>query len=159
MQSNRRPRSRRTLTKLVVAVVVVAVVAVGVKAWISHNAKAALVTRTSPGARNSQRRSELKTLAAAISSYQQATPANPALPIPANQTGICSSTGQVCKMAGLVDLTVLSSRGYILGLPNDPVGGHSLYGTGYDIGRAANGGIELSAPRAEDGATITQTVH
>ena len=53
----------------------------------------------------------------------------------------------------------LASKGLINALPSDPVGGHALFSTGYMIMRAPSGIVNISAPRAENGAVISETVN
>jgi len=143
---------------MLAAVVLLLGLALGLKA----PAKAPVRAQTaaaSPVARNDQRREQLKQLAAAFKAYTSAT-GNPALSVPARQTGICLTTGSRCRAAGLVDLSLLVSKGYLAGLPNDPVGARGeLYATGYTIGRDGAGAVMLTAPRAENGASITQRIN
>jgi hypothetical protein len=155
-------RSRRKLNKPVAATCAVIVLAgavfFGGKLVLSNQPGQVQAAVTSPGARNDLRRKELKSLASAVAAYSAAKPANPRLIIPSSPTAICSSISSVCRAVRLVDLSDLSSRGFILGLPNDPVGGPGRNSTGYDIARDGAGVITLSAPRAENGAIITQIV-
>lgn len=127
-------------------------------AWLGSSKTASRTAATTPGARNDERRERLELLANALAKYTTET-GNVALAIPAQQAEICIVTGARCKAAGLVDLTAVTSKGYIPALPSDPVGGHERYSTGYGIGRdGAGGAIRLTAPRAEDGAEISQNI-
>lgn len=103
--------------------------------------------------RNAQRRVDVNTILNGI--YQYAIDAG-SLPasITTSTTNICK-TGGSC--AGLIDLAVLTTNGtYLVGMPTDPTGS-STNGTGYFVSRNANGRVTVTAPSAEQGATITVT--
>lgn len=119
--------------------------------------KPAEAQTNTPAQRNDTRKANLRLMAAALTSYASAGKKYPVV-IPSRQVGICSAAAANCKAAGLVDLTFLISTGDIASLPSDPVGGHDRYGSGYTIGRNADGQLVLSAPRAENGNEITQVV-
>ena len=86
--------------------------------------------------RNAQRRSDVNTIINAI--YQYSIDNNGNLPTTITTTAgdICSTGAASCT--GLVDLTVMTS-------------------SGYEVIRDANGRVTVSAPDAEQGATITVT--
>jgi len=125
----------------------------GLKPW---GQPAAPLTNT-PAGRNDVRRTQLKLIAAALTSYTTEVGKVP-VAMPNHQVGICSGVAAACKTAGMIDLTFLISKGDITSLPNDPVGGHERYSTGYTIERDVSGQLILAAPRAEIGAVITQAV-
>ena len=124
--------------------------------WRGNMRPTAQPVAATAAARNDVRRAALQQMAAALSEYRATTGSWPAGLTPA-PSDICVRTGAVCTAAHLTDLTILTSKGLLAALPSDPVGGHELYSTGYRINRDANGGIVLSAPRAEAGAVIAQT--
>ncbi len=107
--------------------------------------------------RNEVRRASLKMLADSIHSYVAEIGPIP-VKIPTAATGVCSASSANCKKAHVFDMAFLTSSGYLTSVPNDPVGGHELYSSGYTIARDASGQIVLAALRAESGATISETV-
>jgi len=103
--------------------------------------------------RNSQRKADVNTILNA--SYQYAVDNNA---IPANitttSTEICRSNASSCT--GLIDLSVLTaSSKYLAAIPTDPLS--SGNGTGYNIYKDVNGKVVVTAPKAEQGLTITAT--
>ena len=56
--------------------------------------------------------------------------------------------------AGNVDLAAVLVDEYIVGIPTDPSGG-TAEDTGYTICQTAGSRVEISAPRAENGQTIS----
>lgn len=112
---------------------------------------------STPEARNTVRREALKQLADAFRHYIAEIGPLP-VKISATQTGICSGSSAHCKKAGLIDPIFLVSAGFLVSAPNDPVGGHVLYSTGYTVGKNAEGKFVLQAPRAENGASISQVI-
>ncbi len=125
----------------------------GLKSW----GQPAAALGSTPAGRNDIRKTQLKLMAAALVRYTAEVGKVP-VAIPNHQVGICSGVTAACKTAGMIDLTFLISRGDITSLPSDPVGGHERYSTGYTIGRDVGGQLTLAAPRAENGAVITQAV-
>jgi len=104
--------------------------------------------------RNAQRRVDVNTVLNAV--YQYAIDNNGAIPssITTTQTEICQ-TGGTCT--GLIDLSVLTnSETYLVAIPSDPTGA-SVNGAGYEIVETANGRVTVSAPDAEQSATISVT--
>lgn len=105
--------------------------------------------------RNAQRRSDVNTIINAI--YQYSIDNNGNLP-----TTITTTAGDICATgaadcSGLVDLTVMTSSGrYLVSIPKDPSTGDAT-NTNYQVVRDANGRVTVSAPDAEQGATITVT--
>ena len=104
--------------------------------------------------KNAQRRVDVNTVLNAV--YQYALDNDGSLPasITTTQTEICK-TGGTCT--GLVDLSVLTASGtYLVAMPTDPTG-ETTNGAGYEISKNANGRVTVSAPDAEQGATISVT--
>jgi len=104
--------------------------------------------------KNAQRRVDVNTVLNAV--YQYALDNDGSLPasITTTQTEICK-TGGTCT--GLVDLSVLTASGtYLVAMPTDPTG-ETTNGAGYEIYKNANGRVTVSAPDAEQGATISVT--
>lgn len=88
--------------------------------------------------------------------YQYSIDNNGTIPasITATQTEICK-TGATCT--GLIDLSVLSdNEKYLTSFPFDPTGA-STNGAGYEIKKTANNRVTVTAPDAEQSATITVT--
>jgi prepilin-type N-terminal cleavage/methylation domain-containing protein len=105
--------------------------------------------------RNAQRRSDVTTLLNAT--YQYSIDNNGVLPvgITASSTEICASGAANCT--SVIDLAVLTVNGkYITAIPSDPQK-VTANGAGYFISRDANGRITVTAPLAEQGASITVT--
>jgi len=103
--------------------------------------------------RNSQRRADVNTILNAV--YQYSIDNNGTLPssITTTATEICK-TGGTCT--GLVDLSVLTnSEKYLISMPKDPNGTCNTNGVCYEIYKTANGRITVTAPDAEQGATIS----
>jgi len=104
--------------------------------------------------RNSPRRADVNTILNAV--YQYSIDNNGSVPasITTTPTAVCA-TGGTCT--GLIDLSVLTTNGkYLVSLPKDPTAG-TANSTGYNISKDANGRITVSAPSAEQGATISVT--
>ena len=104
--------------------------------------------------RNAQRRADVTTIINAV--YQYSVDNNGTIPasITATQTEICK-TGATCT--GLIDLSVLSdNEKYLTSFPFDPTGA-STNGAGYEIKKTANNRVTVTAPDAEQSATITVT--
>ncbi len=104
--------------------------------------------------RNAQRRVNVNTILNAV--YQYSIDNKGALP-----AGITQTPTEVCKTGGvctnLIDLSVLTANEtYLTAIPTDPTG-VSANGSGYKISQSANGRITVSAPSAENSATISVT--
>lgn len=104
--------------------------------------------------RNAKRRADVNTILNAV--YQYTIDATGTLP-----TAITTSNTEVCKTggscSGLIDLAVLTaSEKYLTAIPIDP-SATTTNGTGYYILKTANNRITVSAPLAEQSATITAT--
>lgn len=122
--------------------------------------------------RNAQRSADVNTILNAT--YQYELDNNGSLPGIGSRTGavaisstateICSATASTCT--GLVDLNALSTNGkYVVSIPGDPTcpsgptGGTACNanGAGYKIGLTSNGRLQVTAPQAENGKTISVT--
>ena len=104
--------------------------------------------------RNAQRRSDINTILNGV--YQYALDNNGTIPatITTTSTAICK-TGGTCT--GLIDLGVVTlNEKYLTAMPADPTTS-TTNSTGYNILKTANNRITVSAPGAEQGATITVT--
>lgn len=102
--------------------------------------------------KNAQRRADINTIINAV--HQYSIDNDGVLPntITTTSTEICK-TGATCT--GLIDLTVLTTdEKYLTSMPFDPTGS-TANGTGYEIGKTANGRVTVTAPNAEQGETIT----
>jgi prepilin-type N-terminal cleavage/methylation domain-containing protein len=123
-------------------------------------------TKQLADARNAQRRSDVNTILNAA--YQYAIDNNGTLPscIDTTAKGVCTG-GSDCTAYAAGDsggpvagcnLDALTGS-YLVNLPSDPSGapGTSVEYTGYDIVRDANKRVTVSAPEAENAATISVT--
>ncbi|PIR49017.1 hypothetical protein COU80_01225 [Candidatus Peregrinibacteria bacterium CG10_big_fil_rev_8_21_14_0_10_55_24] len=117
-------------------------------------------------ARDAQRRSDVNTVLNAV--YQYAIDHNGNLPscIDTEEKGVCTS-GSDCAAYAAGDsggpatgcnLDVLTGS-YLVSIPVDPQGtpGTSVEYTGYNIARTAAGRVTVTAPEAEQTATISVT--
>ncbi len=104
--------------------------------------------------RNTQRRADVNTILNAVYQYtidNNILPAN----ISTSEMEICKTVNTSCS--GLVDLSVLTTNEkYLTAIPSDP-NATNPNGVGYRIVKTVNGRITVSAPNAENGATITVT--
>lgn len=105
-------------------------------------------------ARNAQRRVDVNTILNAT--YQYAIDNNGSIGVGSTvATEICK-TGGSC--ASLVDLSFLTlNEKYIVSIPIDPNGTCNANGVCYKFYKSLNGRITISAPNAENGATISVT--
>jgi hypothetical protein len=104
---------------------------------------------------NNERNSHVNTILNVITQYSVDN--NGAIPsaITTVPTELCTTTGNTCF--GMVDLgSIVTSKKYILSVPVDPKKTTGS-GSGYFISKNANGRITVSAPLAEQGATISVT--
>jgi len=135
-----------TLIEIILVVAVIAILA-GIVIFAVNP------TKQLADGRNSDRRTAINTI---LNATYQYTVDNSALPasITTTSTEICKTGASSCT--GLIDLSVLTAAGkYIVSLPNDPQA--SGNGDGYNISKDANGRITVTAPKAENGATISAT--
>ncbi|HSX02577.1 MAG TPA: hypothetical protein VLI05_04685 [Candidatus Saccharimonadia bacterium] len=110
-----------------------------------------------PSSRNHQRTADLTVLSEALHQYMTRHSRLP-ITLPPNGLDICTSQGAVCKTAKLADLGFLIGTGDSLAaIPQDPIGGAGQFNSGYHVARNEFGQWQLTAPRAEAGATIAVT--
>ncbi len=105
--------------------------------------------------RNAQRRVDVNTILNAV--YQYSLDNNGALPpdISSSEEEICVTDASSCT--GLVDLDVLTTdEKYLVAIPEDPSDATST-STKYTIFKNVNDRVTVSAPSAEQGATISVT--
>ena len=103
--------------------------------------------------RNAQRRVDVNTILNGIYQYSIDNGAIPAT-ITTTATPICK-TGGVCT--GLIDLVSLTASGtYLVSIPFDPTTS-TVNSTGYNVSKNVNGRVNVNAPSAESGATISVT--
>jgi len=108
--------------------------------------------------RNSLRISYINQLADGLRAYYKSSGSWP-ITMPTQPTQICTTSGSDCMQKNLVDLSFLTTAGnYIIGIPHDPNGGRGQWGSGFYIQQLPNGNVLLTAPKAEAGRTISQTV-
>ncbi len=115
-------------------------------------------TKQLADARNAQRRSDVNTVLNAV--YQYAIDNNGSLPSDMPATGV---TQAVCKTdpgsgncTGATQLQGLTGS-YIVAMPADPSQASGSGYTGYEISRNSDGRVTVSAPQAEQSATISVT--
>ncbi len=112
-------------------------------------------TKHLPDARNAQRRSDVNTILNAA--YQYAIDNNGTLPacIATTSKNVCVGGSSCTGVTDGCDLDVLTGS-YVVNIPTDPSGA-TANDTNYDIIRDANSRVTVSAPAAEQGATISVT--
>jgi hypothetical protein len=110
-----------------------------------------------PSARNALRVTYVNQLASGLQQYHKDHGPLP-IQLTAAGTQICTSSGANCISQHLADLSFLTTAGnYIVGIPEDPLGGHSLWGSGFTIAQLPDGNARITATKAESGKTITAT--
>ena len=140
-------RSGFTLIEMLLVVAVIAILA-GIVILAINPSKQLGDTR------NAQRKADVNTILNAA--YQYTIDSNGSLP-----ASITTSTSSICKTSGtctgLIDLSVLTAnQKYLVSIPFDPASS-TPNDTGYTIVKNANGRMTVSAPWAENGATISAT--
>ena len=117
--------------------------------------------------RNAQRKADVNTILNAV--YQYSLDNGGQLPQPLRDTTVNTAV-TICRSeptatppvtptcpSGNIDLSALTASGtYIVGIPRDPSSATADL-TGYQISRDDNGRVTVSAPSAEQGASITIT--
>lgn len=144
----RASRSGFTLIELLLVIGIIAILASIVIVAINP-------TKQIGDANNARRRSDVNTILGAVYQYYVD---NNALPTDITTTAksICL-TGAVSCVNG-VNLTVLTTSGkYLVRIPYDPLAVTTGTGTLYTIVKDANNRLTVSAPSAEQGATISVT--
>ncbi|MEQ1849512.1 MAG: type II secretion system protein [Candidatus Peribacteraceae bacterium] len=138
-----------TLIELLLVIGIIAILAAVVIVAINP-------TKQLGDARNAQRRSDVKSILDAV--YQHALDNNGNIP-----AGITTTSKEICKSGANVDcdapglnLNTLTGS-YIVALPADPQEPTTSTGTNYFILLTSNSRITVSAPGAEQGATISVT--
>ena len=109
---------------------------------------------STPAGRNQARATLIQQLAAAMQRYHT-DHGNFPIGLTATDTQICTSAGPNCLSKGLADLSFLTTGGdYIPGIPQDPLGGKGLWGSGFTIAALPDGTLRIQAPKAELGKKI-----
>ncbi len=140
-----------TLIEVLLVVAIIAILA-GIVILAVNPAKQLADTR------NAQRRADVNTIINAA--YQYSIDNNGNLPASILVAGVAPAndicvTGGTCT--GLTDLTVLTTNGkYLVSMPKDPSTA-TANDTKYTIVKDANNRLVVSAPDAEQGATISVT--
>ena len=105
--------------------------------------------------RNAQRRSDVNTILNAVYQYSIDTRGQLPAGIDTDPKGICLTGAASCENG--VDLSVLTLTGtYLVSIPQDP-SSTSATGASYNIVRDTSGRVTVTAPLAEQGATISVT--
>ena len=102
-------------------------------------------------ARNAQRKSDVNTILSAVYQYAIDNDGNLPSGISTTNSEICATGATDCDAA--IDLDVLTGS-YLVRIPRDPQV-QSATGTNYWIQEGANGRITVSAPGAEQNASIS----
>ncbi len=138
-----------TLIELLLVIGIIAILAAIVIVAINP-------TKQLGDARNAQRRSDVNTILNAV--YQYALDNNGNIPSTITTTSkvICKSVPNPDCDANGVLLNVLTGS-YIVAIPSDPQVATTSTGTNYYISRSTNGRITVTAPGAEQSATISVT--
>ncbi len=105
--------------------------------------------------RNSNRKADVNTIVNAVYQYSVDNQGNLPSGVTTTATDICATGAASCT--GMVDLTVLTANGkYLVAIPKDPKTGDAT-DTHYQVVKDANGRVTVSAPDAENGASISVT--
>ncbi len=103
--------------------------------------------------RNTKRKADILVILNAVYQYDIDNAELPAT-IGTGGTEICATGAVSCS--GLVNLSVLTnSERYVVSIPADPLGSTVTGGTGYNISKSSYNRVTVTAPRAENGASIT----
>ena len=138
-----------TLIELLLVIGIIAILAAVVIVAINP-------TKQLGDARNVQRRSDVKTILDAV--YQYALDNNGNVP-----AGITTTSKMICRSGVNIDcdsdgVSLNSLTGsYVVAIPSDPQVLSTATGTNYRIQSIQNGRITVTAPGAEQGASISVT--
>ncbi|MBI2033818.1 MAG: prepilin-type N-terminal cleavage/methylation domain-containing protein [Candidatus Liptonbacteria bacterium] len=148
--------SRRGFTLLEILLVVAAL---GILAGI-------VILAINPGkqlgdTRNAARKVDVNTIINGV--YQYSLDNNGNLPSGLSTSTCSTATNNICKTSvatssctGFVDLSVLTqNEKYLVSIPIDPSISSASTGTGYFVRKTVNGRVEVCAPNAEQGATVS----
>jgi type IV pilus assembly protein PilA len=140
-----------TLIELLLVIGIIAILAAIVIVAINP-------TKQLGDARNAQRRSDVNTILNAVYQYSIDNDGDIPTTIPATTAAeICTGSGTTACPTPLVDLGVLTVNAkYLVSIPEDPKA-TTTGGAGYEISKDANNRLTVSAPDAEQGATISVT--
>jgi len=113
--------------------------------------------KSTPVIRNTARGQLIQQLADALRQYHHDHGDFPGT-LPATSTQICTSSGPNCAQRQLLDLSFLVSGGnYVPGIPQDPLGGQGLWGSGFYLTLLSDGSFQITAPKAESDKQISVT--
>ncbi len=148
-------RSRKgfTLIELLLVVGVIGILASIVITAINPNKQLA-------DGRNARRRSDVNAILNAVYQYvidnQGNVPGSPQIDTNLRQVCAGSAMGGNCGATAVQGTVLWALTGsYIVKLPMDPLVASNSAGTAYNIQRSGNGRITVSAPKAEQGVTIS----
>jgi hypothetical protein len=116
-----------------------------------------LATASTPSSRNALRVSYIGELSSGLQAYYKSAHSLP-ISISSTPTEICTTEGTNCASKHLVDLSFLYTAGdYIEGIPEDPLGGHALWNSGFTIASLPGNQLQITATEAEQGKSIEST--
>ncbi len=141
---------------ILTGVIGVSVLAFGLVHWLGRP-PVTKQANTAAG-RNDERRADLTALAQGLQQYL-ATHSQLPVSVTAQGAEICSSQGTPCRAAGMIDLTFATGLTEALpAIPRDPIGSSGQFGTGFRLSHLPSGQFELTAERAEAGASLSVMV-
>jgi len=142
-------KSGFTLLEVLLVVAIIAILA-GIVILALNPSKQLAQTR------NSQRWVDVNTVLNAVYQYTLDNSGDLPSTITTTTTEICATGAGSCT--GLIDLSVLTTNEeFLTAIPSDPNGTCNANGVCYEIRQSANGRITVSAPDAEESATISVT--
>ncbi len=152
-----RARKGFTLIELLLVIGIIAILASIVIVAINP-------TKQLGDARNAQRRADVNTILNAVYQYaidnQGTLPGTSPNTIDSNNRQICAGSAFVpnCVAGGGNNLSIILwtlTGSYIVKLPVDPSVASNSAGTAYYITKSGNGRVTVTAPKAEQGLTIS----